>query len=74
MISNLLAIIYGLTIAVGVLLVIKFNQNKLTIRGKRVVFVCSILAGFLLAQIILHVEVNCDLRIGSTTPCAVRWF
>lgn len=75
MISNLLAIIYGLVIAVGVLLVIKFNnQSRLTTRGKRVVFVCFFVLGYLLAQVLLHIEVSCDLRPNSNTPCVVRWF
>lgn len=75
MISNLLAIIHSIVLAIGVLLVIKFNNNpyKLTVRGKRFVFVCFLLVGYLMAQVLLHIEVSCDLRPNSNTPCIVRW-
>jgi hypothetical protein len=75
MISNLIAILYGVFCGVIALLVIKFNQNphRLTKRGKCFVFIVAIVLGFLLAQYIQHVEWNCDLRPQATTPCEVRW-
>lgn len=73
MISNLLAIIYGIVIAVGVLLTIKYNNNnlKLTIRGKRLVAICAVIVGVMFAQVIIHVQVECDLRTNSS--CEIRW-
>lgn len=75
MISNLIAILYGVFCGVLALLVIKFNGNprRLTKRGKYLVFIVAIVVGFLLGQYILNVEWNCDLRPQATTPCEVRW-
>lgn len=75
MISNLIAILYGVFCGVLALLVIKHTNNpaKLTKRGKYFVFIVFIALGFLLGQYILHVEWNCDLRPQATTPCEVHW-
>jgi hypothetical protein len=76
MLSNLLAIIYSVAFASGVMILIRLNNDsKLTLRGRRLVFVVSLVAGFFVAQFFLHFNVNCDLRPNATTTeCQVAWF
>jgi hypothetical protein len=75
MISNLIALLYGLFCGIIALLVIKHNgnPNKFTKRGKYAVLIFFTIIGFLLAQYILHVEWNCDLRPQATTACQIGW-
>lgn len=70
--NALFAIFFG-----GVVLYInKINENpaRLSLRGRRVLFVISIIIGFAIALFVTHFNVNCDLRSGATTPCHVGWF
>ena len=75
MISIALCFIFATAIACGVLIVIKLNgnPNKLTLRGKRYVFVISLIAGSLVFQAAIHFNVNCDLRNNHKQQCHVSW-
>lgn len=76
MISNVIAILFSMAFASGVMILIRLNNDsKLTLRGRRLVFVVSLVAGFFVAQFFLHFNVNCDLRPNATTTeCQVAWF
>lgn len=56
MISNLIGVLFSLSLAVIVLLTNKANGNpyNLTMRGKRIIFVLAFIAGLLINQVLLH--------------------
>lgn len=73
MISNLFAIGFALLFACAIAWVVKENEYKLTLRGRRVVFFFALILGLLIAQFVMHFYVDCDLRAGATTPCQIGW-
>jgi hypothetical protein len=76
MIMNFFYVLFAIFFGATVLYIIKINENpaRLTLRGKRVVFVISLIIGFALALFVTHFNVDCDLRTGATTACHVGWF
>jgi hypothetical protein len=70
MISNLFGVLFSILMAVIVLLTIKSNDNpsKLTIRGKRIVFVLALFGGFFIYQFAIHFYWTCD-----ETGCQIAW-
>lgn len=77
MINTLLGVLFSLFFGTMVLYLIKANgnPNKLTIRGKRVVFVLAIIGGFFIHLFATHFYIDCDLRPNATTTeCKVNWF
>ena len=75
MISNVIAILFSMVFASGVMILIRLNiDSKLTLRGRRLVFVLALVAGFFIAQFATHFYVNCDLRpTASTSKCQMAW-
>jgi hypothetical protein len=76
MISNFLVLAYSLFFACVVSYVNQINGNPhhLTLRGKRVLFVVSVVLGILIAQFILNIYVDCDLRTNATDKtCQIMW-
>jgi hypothetical protein len=72
----ILSVIFALVFAVVILATNTLNENpfKLTLRGRRVFFISALIGGYLLAQPVLHIQWNCDLRPNSTaTKCEVVW-
>ena len=72
----ILSVIFALIFAVAILATNTLNENpfRLTLRGRRVFFIFALIGGFLLAQPVLHIQWDCDLRANATTTeCKVRW-
>ena len=58
----------------AVLLYLKYdNAFRLTLRGKRVLFVLGILFFFGLFQVSQNLYVECDLRDVNASDCKVFW-
>lgn len=58
----------------AVLLYLKYdNAFRLTLRGKRVLFVLGILFFFGLFQVSQNLYVECDLRDMNASDCKVFW-
>jgi hypothetical protein len=75
MISNVLAFIYATIFSGAVLYFIRSNYasaHRLTTRGNRLVFLLLLVAGFFMAQIVLHLYVNCDLTQPNSV-CEIGW-
>ena len=71
-----LSVIFAFIFAVAMLATNTLNENplKLTLRGRRVLFISALIGGFLLSQVTLHIQWNCDLRANATTTeCKVSW-
>ena len=72
----ILGVIYAFIFAVIISAVNMINGNpkRLTLRGRRVLFSIALVIGFAMAQYVLHIQWNCDLRPQSTNAtCAVAW-
>lgn len=48
------------------------SSQRLTVRGNRLVFLLLLVVGFLMAQIVLHINVNCDLTKPNSV-CEIWW-
>ena len=58
----------------AVLLYIKYdNAFRLTVRGRRVLFIVGILFFFGLFQVSQNLYVECDLRDMNASDCKVFW-
>jgi hypothetical protein len=73
MIQTIFYFVFSFLFAASISWIIKENGNpaNLTLRGRRVVFVFSIIIGFAIALFVTHFNVDCDLRSGANTPCFV---
>jgi hypothetical protein len=72
---NVIAFIYATIFSGGVLYFIRTNYpsaQRLTVRGNRLVFLLLLVAGFFMAQIVLHLYVNCDLTQPNSV-CQIGW-
>jgi hypothetical protein len=72
---NLIALIYATIFSGVVLYHIRTtypSSQRLTTRGNRLVFLLLLVAGFLMAQIVLHINVNCDLTKPNSV-CEIWW-
>jgi hypothetical protein len=73
--SNVLAFIFATFFSGVVLYYIRTtypSSQRLTVRGNRLVFLLLLVAGFLMAQIVLHLYVNCDLTQPNSV-CEIGW-
>lgn len=58
----------------AVMLYIKYdNAFRITLRGKRVLFILGILFFFALFQVSQNLYVSCDLRDLDASDCKVFW-
>lgn len=74
MISFVLNLAFGLFFGCAVLILIKLNDyTKITLRGRRVIFIAAVIAGFLINLFVSNFSIDCDLRAGATTPCSIQW-
>lgn len=76
MLSNLVSLAFSLLIAGVISGVNQFNGNpySLTLRGKRVLFVMSVVFGIVITQFAFHFYVDCDLQAqANATHCAISW-
>ena len=72
---NVIAFIYATIFSGGVLYFIRTtypSAQRLTTRGNRLVFLLLLVAGFFMAQVVLHIHVNCDLTQPNSV-CEIRW-
>ena len=67
--------IFSLVIAVSALSInaISNNPYKLTLRGRRTLFIIALIVGAVIAQPVMHLYWDCDLRAGATTQCKIGW-
>ena len=70
--DNLFAVGFATFFAVAIALTVK-QERYITLRGRRVAFFIALLVGLLLAQFVMHFNVDCDLRPNATTPCQIGW-
>ena len=71
-----LSVFIAFILAITVMGINTVNENpfKLTLRGRRVLFVSALVVGYLFAQPVLHIQWDCDLRPNATTTqCKVNW-
>ena len=71
-----LSVIFAFIFAVAILATNTLNENpfRLTLLGRRVLFIIALVIGFGIGQYTLHIQWNCDLRPQSTqTTCEVEW-
>lgn len=70
-----LGLLFGLFMATGVLSVVRLNGNQfnLTLRGRRFVFITSIVAGLIVYLIATNLYINCDIRTGAADGCEINW-
>jgi hypothetical protein len=72
---NVIAFIYATFFSGVILYLIRSNYptaQRLTVRGNRLVFLLLLVVGFLMAQIVLHINVNCDLTKPDSV-CEIWW-
>jgi Na+/H+ antiporter NhaC len=76
MISTVFIVIFATTFGGLVLAINALHDNpfRLTLRGRRVLFAVSIIAGLLMYFFVSHFNVDCDLRSNANTPCVIGWF
>jgi hypothetical protein len=75
MISNIFAFVYATIFSGAVLYFIRSNYasaHRLTTRGNRLVFLLLLVVGFIMAQVVMHIYVNCDLTQPNSV-CEIRW-
>lgn len=72
MISTLFAIGYALFATCAIALFVK-HDNFFTLRQRRKIFVIALFGNLIASQLIMHVQVDCDLRANATTPCVIGW-
>lgn len=70
MISTVLGTLFSLSIAISVLTVNTLNENplKLSLRGRRLLFVVAFLFGILLYQFAIHFFWYCN-----ESECIIEW-
>lgn len=70
MISTVLGTLFSLSIAISVLILNTLNENplKLTVRGKRLLFIVAFLFGILLYQFAIHFFWYCN-----ESECIIEW-
>lgn len=49
------------------------QESYVTLRGRRVAFFIALIVGLAIAQVLIHWNVDCDLRPNATTPCQIGW-
>jgi hypothetical protein len=73
--TNVIAFIYATIFSGGVLYFIRTtypSSQRLTVRGNRLVFLLLLVAGFVMAQFVMHFYVNCDLTQPNSV-CEIGW-
>lgn len=67
--------IFSLVIAVATLSINTINNNpfRLNKRGRRTLFAIALIVGAVIAQPIMHLYWDCDLRTGATSECKIGW-
>lgn len=66
--------VFALLASCAVMLYVKYdNSFRLTLRGKRVLFVIGILFFFGLFEITQNLYVDCDLRDFDASGCRIVW-
>lgn len=73
--SIFLGLLFGLFMATGILTVTRINGNQLnlTVRGKRVLFIVSIVTGLIIYLLASNLYINCDLRSGAADGCVITF-
>ena len=74
MISNFLGLLFAMFFSGACLWLILSNNpaTRLTIRGKRLVFLLLLAVGFFIFQVVIHFYVNCDLTQPNSV-CEIGW-
>jgi hypothetical protein len=75
MISTVFIFFFATSFGAMVLAINSLHDNpfRLTLRGRRILFILSVISGLLMYYFVAHFNVDCDLRSNATKPCVIGW-